>query len=850
MTEISLQSTLVRPPLFQIIPPQDPNVAGAAGVGLKIETERQFTRDEEAAFQIDALQLSEENANDDNVRVKSLYNELKQIQSAKNRFQNILMMNQKSQSSVSATLSKEERFKIEIEKAVSEIMLLSELTSSLRNQERFTLVHTLQKQLKGRGFQLPTTQKLNIIGDMYLKSKGIFDKGLADIKSSISQKRKLSSLLIQNISSHSRLKGNQWKLLFVENKKTALVYGRRYEIFRDNLAINCSIISNKLFSRITNAMKIHSNLSFAKYDFTSHFLVPLALTPVSSEDKKPSSDMEMEIDDGKVEGNIKQDSITVIGSQKKSRTIKISLLVNQNASSSSHAFEEIISETFWDLLHSDHYSKEEDEQFRWITDFCFRRKHESLMLILFQILKNEIQDLTQFIFLKIHEVRDFQNAEALDYSNILKLFLNGNIFKTFVLNKFLSEEIVLQLNDNFYLQIQFSDCQEKEEEGKCVNEMEIIEDKNSKEKLFFRQLMKTILLYLLHQLYSFFNEEKLSNDSSPPSELSNKPQRVSSNNFNVHNFEDHETLKIRQKYSQLSSGTGGCSRNYLIGILNIIRRQNIYRRISFLLHKQFSGLASLPLLNQFVSLNDRKTEEHNTSATTGFHEEFQSFSFTVNFRTGVTLVLSYRDDCLVSIETLAAPSSSVGVVKLIDSEDQFLNFLFITTLNEFSRSFPYLFDLFCWYLRFFLLCRFTLQNLFQGNPEEAIASNAIYYHCLEKFSSFFYEIKNLYYLEVVGYCQVNIFQAKKSTTQSIYLSESHIERIHIFFNLQFQNNDEKNRIVDYLQANNSNKKLEIVSTPNAELFEDLSLLFGHQMDFNALSIGNEKLLLLHIDLSS
>jgi hypothetical protein len=650
MDIISLESSTIEPELFSLSNSTPPLIES--------EARRIFSKEETYAFNIEKLKLETyciKDGEPQSLITTSLFNEYTQIQSDRGRFQNIISSNnaQKHSKRAENSVSKEERFKIEVEKALSEIMLLSELTSTLRNQTRYTLINSFHREARGIGHLLPISQRLRILGDIFLKSKNALDKGLNELRNETLMRRKFVSTLLKNITKTEHAKSNQqkWKLLFVEKKSLSLVHGRRYELFRDYIAINSSVISSKLFSKISQSFNNLHNSTLAKYDFASHFLVPLIPSQNSS---KNAEDTEMDID-------IEHNGINLLDIHRKSRTIKVTLLVKDNVGDSSNfVFYELASETIWNVLFSKALLLLEEDS---INQFSMKQKHESLMLILFQLLSKECQELAQNVFLK-SEISSFSPVEDKNmYHYYSELFSNQTVLKTVVLNQFLQDNIMIQLSHSFHLQITFCDNSES---------FQLYETQKNGGGTAFPSVIKIIILHWLKILYSLLNPQEASLSTGTVNQLPRTKL--------VRDFEDYESLRIQQKISSQIPN------EFVLGMFDLLKSWTNRKKAENQLKLVQNYFTRVPRSSPFLKIIDKTSHIDicSNDAYLSLDDFAQQFFFEFEVSFGATRIcLSYHSDCLVRCEdiSIAAPvfqSEGLQAVRLLDREQQLFHYVLIS----------------------------------------------------------------------------------------------------------------------------------------------------------------------------
>jgi hypothetical protein len=456
------------------------------------EFETQFNRESASLFYVDHAFTS---LYHEPALGTDSYQEFLTLMKGRKYFQSILL----SENEEAYPIPKLDRFLLEVQKAFSEIYLLTELTTSVKNCSRFMLINSFVKEGAESLLVSPLCQKIYHIVSLFSRSVTFLACGQLDFQRYVCCKRILvyylaHHLSYQALSIFSALSVGKFQidLLFASRDTGSSSFGRRYESFRDYPAFDCSF---SLTDTLSPLERLDSSLVSLRYGHKSLIR-----------------------------------SLDSCSSTVRSKTIRIALLVQRPAKDTDgpRYLYEIASESFWKFLKGKSNLSAVDvdppllSSFGNMKEFCIRKQHESLCLQFFDSLKNECVDNSHLI---CANDLDVAVAES-DFGDFaLELFLQESFRLTAIHIR--SEGIFLRLSESFFLQIRLASCENAEEY--C--------SQPTSRSTFFSSLIQILVVQSMRSLLLQF-----------PSTVVTK-LNVGSKRSAVRNFQDFDTLKLYKRSS-------------------------------------------------------------------------------------------------------------------------------------------------------------------------------------------------------------------------------------------------------------------------------------------------------------
>lgn len=309
-----------------------------------------------------------------------------------------------------------QKFYDEVFKAMGELFLLSTLTTNLSHGKNYDLMDVFHTDFAEKR-SMHLSQSFSFVTSFYLRAKTKLSEKAKHFSQKISAQRRKFGDIARNASLCTN--NMQWELLMVEESTFSEVRGRRYESARDNLAIDCTYISNQ-FLMGTSLNKI----------LPSRSLVPLSC-------------------------NVKSVSSQSLG-KTELRTLKFSLISdNSNL---------LCSKSLWRFFHfHEAFTSIAFGLDNWNEQIVSHR-HTSLCHLFFQYL---ISETSSDSFPIVAHVERFLNDPTNNQS--IPNFLPScqlhqqKIFKLPLINRVEKNEVILQCSEGLFFKIEMIPLEEVDE---------------------------------------------------------------------------------------------------------------------------------------------------------------------------------------------------------------------------------------------------------------------------------------------------------------------------------------------------------------------------------------------------
>jgi hypothetical protein len=578
------------------------------------EYETQLNRDTASSFYVDQTVTSRFQ---EPALGTDSYQEFCTLKKSRKYFQSILSADNDN----ALQIPKVEKFLLEVQKAFSEIYLLAELTTSVKNSSRFALINSFVKEDADTLIVTPC-QKIYQIISRFCKSQTVLASGSLDFQQNIYYKRILVYYLIHHLSyqSFSRFSAfsiGKFKIdLLLASDTEKASFGRRYESFRDYPAFNCSFTS--------------------KFDPFDTSLVPIRFNVKPFQCSKPS------------------------------KTVRFSLLVQRPFSETdgTKSLYEIASASLWKFLKDKSETTPANvfplflSSFGNMEEFCNRKQHESLCMLFFSSLKKECVENSHLISTRDLDVTLADNDVR---ESARELFMQDCFCLTAIHIR--SDGIFLRLSESFFLQIHFSFSETESEED------EYFSNTNSS-STFFSSLIRVLFVQSLRNLLPHFtstgvvalNESLKLNDSL-------KIQVV-------RNFQDFDLVK----HNKRSLIPGQSLRNLFV----ILRIQSLKLRLRKALRLFMLFLQQISCFRDRFELKLCSSSTAFDSFDFELRTSLFPFHLLLSYDTSCfTLLEIIPNHPLLSVSD--NESHSIRDIKMIDNEAQLECMLKKTIFGEFAR---------------------------------------------------------------------------------------------------------------------------------------------------------------------